>query len=301
MGLLDFIRKVPIVGDVVGAVTSLIGGSKEREDQMAMAQANINFQKEFAKHGVSWKVADAREAGISPLVALGAQTHSFSPVYMPGSDRGLKQMGQDLGRAINTYLDRDSRILRNLQILKENEILRGLKIENDKKEIQPISSPDNLESLGVVGNIPSVSMKRFGDYDLSGDNVVYSPKKGTTSMVPGIESGILPLKQYLIDEDQYLWLMPGKEVAEVLESSWYDNAKMFLTRSKAFAAANFHWLHHDLPKAKVHRDFIRSLRPKAPSSRFEFRFNPRRGFKLYKKKNKLDSYFYEDRRGGYKN
>lgn len=301
MGLGDFFRKIPIVGDVIGAVSNLVGGSKEREDQMAMAQANIDFQKEFAKHGVSWKVADAREAGISPLVALGAQTHSFSPVYMPGSDRGLKQAGQDIGRAINTYLDRDSRLLRKLQLLKENEILRGLKIDNDKKEIQPISSPDGLSSLGVVGNIPSVSVTRIGDYDTSGDNVVYNPKKGTTSMFPGVESGILPLKQYLIDENQYLWLMPGKEVSEVLESSWYDNAKMFLNRTKAFAEANFHWLHNDLPEARKHRDFIRSIRPKAPSNKWEYRFNPRRGFKLYKKQNKMDSYFYEDRRGGFKN
>lgn len=301
MGLLDFVRKVPFIGDAIGAVASLVGGSKEREDQMAMASANIGFQKEFAKHGISWKVADAREAGISPLVALGAQTHSFSPVYMPGSDRGLRQAGQDIGRAINTYLDRDSRLLRKLQLLKENEILRGLKIDNDKKEIQPISAPDSLASLGVVGDRPSVSMTRFGDYDLSGDNVTYNPKKGTTSQKVGIESGILPLKQYLIDEKGYLWLMPGKEVAEVLESSWYDNAKMFYTRSKAFAEANFHWFHNDLPGARKHRDFIRSIRPKAPSDKWEYRFNPRRGFKLYRKQNKVDSYFYEDKRGGFKN
>lgn len=301
MGLLDFVRKVPFIGDAIGAVSSLIGGSKERKDQMAMASANIAFQKEFAKHGISWRVADAREAGISPLVALGAQTHSFSPVYMPGSDRGIAKAGQDIGRAINAYLDRDSKLLRKLQILKENEILRGLKIDNDKKEIQPIQSPDNLGSLGVVGDIPNVSVTRIGDYDLSKGDVVYNPKVATSSMKVGIESGILPLKAFRIDEKGYLWLMPTQEVAEILESSWYDNAKMFLDRGKWAVMANSHYFNHKLPQARKHRDFLRSIRPKKPGPLWEYRYNPRMGFRLVRMQNKSDSWFYEDRHGGYKN
>lgn len=92
-----------------------------RKDQMQMARRNIQLQKQFAKEGVRWKVADAEAAGIHPLYALGAQTTSFSPVsvgsstYSPQADTGLPNAlanaGQDVSRAINatrTQTERDS-------------------------------------------------------------------------------------------------------------------------------------------------------------------------------------------------
>lgn len=48
------------------------------------ANQNIALQREFAKNGVRWKIADGVAAGIHPLYAVGAQGASFSPVnYEP--------------------------------------------------------------------------------------------------------------------------------------------------------------------------------------------------------------------------
>lgn len=292
-----------ILPAVIGAGASLLGGSKANKSAMQTAQANMDFQKEFAKHGISWKVADAREAGISPLVALGAQTHSFSPIYMPASDKGISKAGQDISRAMNAYLDRDSRLLRKVQLLKENEILRGLKIDNDKKEIQPIQQPDTLQGLGVITDPRNVSMTRLGDFDLTGQGVEYQNKKGPKSMAVGIEAGILPLEAYEVDRDGYLWLKPNKDNQDYFSELGWDSLKYnVVLRPKAFAVANYRWWFHKDYRAKEHRDFMRIIRPKPDNPEtYEYRLNPRRGWKLYRKRHDRDSFFYEDKRGGYKN
>lgn len=56
-------------------------------------------QREFAKHGIRWKVADAKAAGLHPLAALGAAGAAYSPVAAAGSDLG--SIGQDISRSID--------------------------------------------------------------------------------------------------------------------------------------------------------------------------------------------------------
>lgn len=84
-------------------------------DQAARASArsaerqqgqNIQSQEDFAKHGIQWKVADAKAAGLHPLYALGANTASFAPNPVVPDDGGygaagqaLSQMGQNVQRA----------------------------------------------------------------------------------------------------------------------------------------------------------------------------------------------------------
>lgn len=77
------------IGSVIGAGVGLWGASKDRE-----------MQEKFAKHGISWKVADAERAGVHPLFALGANTHSYAPVGVGNADTSLASAGQDVGRAI---------------------------------------------------------------------------------------------------------------------------------------------------------------------------------------------------------
>lgn len=56
----------------------------DQEFQREMWEKNYNMQKEFAKMGVQWKIENAKEAGIHPLAALGAQTKSASPISVTG-------------------------------------------------------------------------------------------------------------------------------------------------------------------------------------------------------------------------
>jgi hypothetical protein len=69
---------------------------RETRQQLEMWQKNYDMQKEFAKHGIQWKVQDAKRAGINPLAALGATTVSGSPIPVGGTS-GASGSGAVLG------------------------------------------------------------------------------------------------------------------------------------------------------------------------------------------------------------
>lgn len=129
---------------LISAGLNFIGGQMNRSSQeeynraqLAMAQQNLEQQREFAQHGVAWKVADAKAAGINPLAALGANTTSFSPISLGGEAAkpgdSFSGMGQDLQRAFKASStaalreESDNAELRKLQLEKaslENDVLR---------------------------------------------------------------------------------------------------------------------------------------------------------------------------------
>jgi len=89
-----------MLGALISAGASLAGGILGQKSAEKQADKNIALQKEFAQSGIQWKVADAKAAGIHPLYALGASTHSFAPVSIgtPLAD-SIGKAGQYLGRA----------------------------------------------------------------------------------------------------------------------------------------------------------------------------------------------------------
>lgn len=60
---------------------------------------NYAMQKEFAQHGIQWKAADARLAGLHPLAALGAQTTAASPSYAAGDPGAAERVRGDAAAA----------------------------------------------------------------------------------------------------------------------------------------------------------------------------------------------------------
>lgn len=79
-----------------------------REEQFAREQ--IALQREFAQHGVRWRVEDAVAAGLHPLFALGANVPQFSPVSMAfpqvvGSRRGESGGFGDAARAVASFAE----------------------------------------------------------------------------------------------------------------------------------------------------------------------------------------------------
>lgn len=83
---------------IIGAAGSIAGGLLGSQDKRRDRQ----MQEKFAKNAIQWKAADALKAGIHPLYAMGAQTHSFAPVSAGGTDlgSGIAAAGQDLSRAV---------------------------------------------------------------------------------------------------------------------------------------------------------------------------------------------------------
>lgn len=127
---------IPAVASLAGAGISAAMQSSAQSQQAGQFAENIAQQREFAQHGIRWKVADAQAAGVHPLFALGANTTSFSPIstFQPSGDAVgplVAQAGQNLGRAIastSTAEERQKGLMAALQLERaglENDLLRS--------------------------------------------------------------------------------------------------------------------------------------------------------------------------------
>lgn len=193
-------------GDLFSGLTTLIGGKMSSEaTQKANQQAQRNFeqqmrtanaqrdqdyerQEHFAKHGIQWRAADAKAAGIHPLYALGANTSTFSPsavsVGAPSIQAdtamgsAVASMGQDIGRAINSTRTNQQRedafndTVKALTVQKlglENDLLAS-QIKRMQVNANPafpgsVSPDDNLRIGGVpIKKDPlTTDMQKFSD------------------------------------------------------------------------------------------------------------------------------------------
>lgn len=126
----------------VGSLASTFLGNRQAKEANALAREtadrNIALQREFAEHGISYRVADAKRSGIHPLYALGANTTSFAPVSVGSASTdfsGLGKAGQDIGRAIDatrSSSDRQGALQTSIAAAQ----LDGLRIDNDIKRAE---------------------------------------------------------------------------------------------------------------------------------------------------------------------
>lgn len=111
IAFLEFLA--PLAGAAISTVGNLFGAKENRDQQAAFnaaqidqAEKNREMQLKFAQEGIRWKAEDARQAGISPLYAMGANTVSYSPVSLGGGadtslGSAIASSGQDISRAMN--------------------------------------------------------------------------------------------------------------------------------------------------------------------------------------------------------
>jgi len=153
-----------MLAEAISAGANLLGGflgsSEKAKDR--------KLQKQFAQQGIQWKVADAKAAGLHPLAALGAQTMSYSPVSVGGSDisTGLAAAGQDVSRAINSTRSASARVDAYTKTIQDLNI-RRMGLENDLLASQiakvnqaggnpPMPTPGDRMLIEGQGNSPLV-------------------------------------------------------------------------------------------------------------------------------------------------
>lgn len=152
MGIMDAVNTFIAGGSLLPTAASLFASNTNnhagRDQRQAISYAN--------RSAVIDKVAAAKEAGISPLYALGAPVISASSQVGSsggGADlgRSLAGMGQDIGRAISAQQTSTEREAARLA-------LEGAGLDNDIKRAQlaKILGPGNPPSMPIVGG-PSVS------------------------------------------------------------------------------------------------------------------------------------------------
>lgn len=141
---------------LISAGANLLGGMLNRNaqsdfnsQQLAFGREQLDMQREFAKHGIQWKVEDAQAAGLHPLAALGAQTSSPSAVSVGGEapkfDFG--SLGQDLGRAAKAMQGQQAREAVDQE--KERKLdLESKSLDNDIKKTALVSRAISTSRLG---------------------------------------------------------------------------------------------------------------------------------------------------------
>lgn len=202
-----------MLGAIVGAASSLLGGLFGQSSQEKQMEAQIAAQREFAQNGIRWRVADATAAGVHPLYALGANTHSFSPIGIGGSPlaEGISQAGQEFGRAIQAKGTAVERAF-NAKVM-QLQLQRG-ELENTllASQIARLNSPAQRQpAMPLVG--PSIN-ERFGITAADGDTMPIPERFGGT--VPGSPDMVVnvPLERIMDPE------APFREPGAVSEGSW---------------------------------------------------------------------------------
>lgn len=112
---------------IAGSALSFFGGQSANAQAAANSQMQADLQRElatrseylqqlFASNQLQWRAQDARNAGIHPVFAMGAQPiqasgHSggISPTQPVNSMESFGRMGQDIGRAAIAVMDHEER------------------------------------------------------------------------------------------------------------------------------------------------------------------------------------------------
>lgn len=175
-----------MLGPLIAAGATLAGSYLSSQSSEANAERNIAMQREFAQNGIRWRVEDARAAGIHPLYAMGAQTHSFAPVSV-GNSMGpaLASMGQDVGRAINATQTAPERMnataeaASKLQL--ENMSLQNMLLASRVKLLNQSGGNPPIPSIGALPPIPEdTKQDARPPLQMGGDRIQTDP--GTTNM-----------------------------------------------------------------------------------------------------------------------
>lgn len=256
-------------------------GESNVKGQLAANRENIKAQKEFAQHGISWKVKDAIDAGLHPLAALGAQTTSFSPSSIAPDYSYMEKMGQS-GRDIAKHFGPEARSLRKYTELKA------------AKELEHM----DLVNAGLRKDLDGSSNDNVTDHMQDPSKVIVQPSQPTAMGNPGISAGIHPMLKYTMNPQGYIFPTPTQDIQELISEGMNPTQARYLKDWIMDRGRDMnHWENPFSQQGYDYRNFLITLRPKTYSDGTplkpgdEFRYSTNKGFKLYQ--NIRKSQFYE--------
>lgn len=116
---------------VTGGLLDLYGQKRQADHQEKENRIEREMAREFAQHGVRWKVEDAKAAGLHPLYAVGASGATYSPSISTGGGVGeaISRMGQNISRGVYASATKEEREKHDLELA----VLRSTVGENDAR------------------------------------------------------------------------------------------------------------------------------------------------------------------------
>lgn len=147
-------------GSILGGISGGKASGRAINHQRREMKLDRQLQLDFAQKGIRWRVEDARDAGIHPLAALGAQTHSFSPVTV-GMQPDMSQanmyrdLGQDLSRAFHATQTANERNAGLKEAKAKADVMDALNLDNMRLQNQLLAA--RIKSVEVQSNPPMPS------------------------------------------------------------------------------------------------------------------------------------------------
>lgn len=139
---------------IIGAAASIGSALLNKNSADNSSKKNAELQREFAQNSISWRVQDAKNAGIHPLYALGASTVSAQPSYI-GSNYDFGQAFESVARG---YMDRNFNKTMQTQTLQKNNLeLENLRLQNERIKTDTELARkmgQNVFTTGVKSQIP---------------------------------------------------------------------------------------------------------------------------------------------------
>lgn len=196
-----------VAGAAIAAGANILGGFLQRDaanktNKQALQQAALNrhYQEQFAKSGIQWRVADAKAAGIHPLYALGANTPTYTPVsanFTTPDYSFVGRMGQDIGRGLQAYGQRQDRLdaqkvalnrqarLDNMSAIESAARTRLLNTQADyyQSRIRPQAGVGGVTGTGASGSLTKNPLNT-GQNKYMADNILRGVQ--LTRVVPGV-------------------------------------------------------------------------------------------------------------------
>jgi hypothetical protein len=158
------------------------------------------MQREFAMNGISWRVGDAKRAGLHPLAALGANVTSYSPVHA-GDQPNLTRSNYsaEFARMGQAGHNREMQKLTVERMKKENDLLQA-QIDNIRK-----SSTGQPTQSDII-------------QQPEGAQIVPDQVKATKKSDPSVTAGVHAQDRYVIDKNGFLNRTYTEEISEAMES-----------------------------------------------------------------------------------
>lgn len=261
------------VGGLISAAGGLLGGNRaakasEENTRAQIAHAasegaeNRNMQIHFARHGLSWKVADAKEAGLHPLYALGGAGAAYTPTtsqinFDNGGEhmgRALAQAGQDIGRAVSATETPEQREMRMVQMrvaesqANRNDAEAAATWNQVMRDYQGNQAQPGMPSSAVVHrDNANVVVNPIRQHPLTIDHVELQPdpQGSVRSNNPGIRASTNALMSEFTSPTGLKILLPGNaqgSASESLESVAESHALLAWVISENVAHYGSDWL-----------------------------------------------------------
>lgn len=220
-------------GAILGAGAALAGGllsssasRKASSTNAAIADEQIAFQKDYAKQRLQWQVADAKKAGLHPMVAAGLSPTSFSPVTpnIQAPDYSwMGDIGQNLDYAATKAKTQDQQkeAYAFMQASNKNT-LRGQELDNQLKEMEILSMQSRIANSGTAGP-PAPSLTGIVPNGLNGqpDSLVRpEPMRTTPHSETGKEPGSNPSVGWIQNTDGTFSPVMSEAAKERLEDDF---------------------------------------------------------------------------------